>query len=139
MKIYSDKTKIKQLAARLKIAVDDALSFMQTRVVITKNIYNDYRKVIREYYIPHFYVKYIVDGLPTRKREHFLPILQEARVYAEPVFALTLKYDNRMARQLSKKTKIKPELLLTLTKDELNNFFDTKELPPRSILLRRHK
>jgi phosphoenolpyruvate synthase/pyruvate phosphate dikinase len=138
-KIYTNKKQIQELAGNLKHSVDKALKVMRTKFTANKETYNDYRKAIREYYVPHVHVKYVIDGFSEKQRKDFLPILQEARVYAEPVFAETLKFDSELVRQLSKKEKIKSELLLSLTRDELNLYFDTGKLPKEKELLERYK
>jgi phosphohistidine swiveling domain-containing protein len=138
VQIYSSKKKIQHLSELLKFRVDLAMRVMATKGGINQKVYNSYRQSIRDYYVPHFYIKYIVDSLPEKKRAEFLPILQKARVYAESVFAETLKFDRKLAKVLSNKTRIKPELLLCLTKDELNHFFESGKLPKILELRKRH-
>ncbi len=139
VKIYSNKKQIEKLAENLKKYVDGALASMRGKIQADKETYNNYREAIRKYYVPHVHVKYVIDGLSEKQRKVFLPILQEARVYAEPVFAQTLVFDRKFAKELSKKVKIKPELLLSLTRDELNNYFDNGKMPSKNELEKRYK
>ncbi len=139
VKIYKNKKDAERLAKTLKQAVDMAMGVMKRKITADKQTYVNYCNAIREYYIPHVHVKYLVDGLSDKQRKEFLPILQDARVYAEPVFAQTLIFDREFAKQLSKKMGIKPELILSMTRDELLDYFDHKKLPKKSELAARYK
>ena len=139
VKIYRNKKEVEVLAYKLKSAVDKAMSMMKSEVTADKKTYLAYSKAIRECYIPHVHTKYLVDGLTDQQRKILLPILQEARVYAEPVFGQTLVFDQEFAKQLSKQVKVKPELLLSLTRDELLEFFDKGKLPGVKTLSDRYK
>ena len=87
-----------------------------------------------DYGSPHRAVKIAVDFLPVEILEEHLPVLSEARVYAEPVYEKTEKFMQRFALQISEEIGYAPELIIAMTKDEFETFLEEGMLPSKSVL-----
>ncbi len=137
----NDKEKVKKLAIVLKQSGKTALDFMvENKSNITPQIYRKYQELIRKQYIPHVTVKYMVDGLSPENLKIFLPILEEARVAVEPVFKMTLEFDECLAQAIAKEKQVQDhQLFLFMTQAELGNYFKTKAIPKLEILKERRK
>lgn len=106
----------------------------------TIKLYSEFWERLLAYYKPHINVKYVVDYLRPDLLKKYLPILEAARLTAEPVLNRTEDFMINFAKNLSKKTKYPYELLLCLTKEELKIYFE-KDLIPKitKLKLRHHK
>jgi len=137
----NDIKKIKTLAKDLERKAKASLEFMsQNRNSIDLKIYNKYLKLIRDKYIPNVVAKYAVDSFNQDNLKRFLPILQKARVIAEPVFDMTLDFDKQLAISIAKEKKVKDyNILLYMMKSELLRYFQTNKLPKLQELKKRQK
>jgi phosphohistidine swiveling domain-containing protein len=100
--------------------------------------YNSY--FLNDYYPYHIQVKNVVDFLPKKLSNVYLPKLQAARVHAEPVFSEEVSFTKRIANYIGKKTGYRPEHILFSFTDEVNSFWrDGKKLPNKNILKERSK
>lgn len=131
--------KIKALSVDLKSKTDTVLQYMdENRENINRDVYLQSVKNVREYYIPHIALKYMADYLDPQNVDEYLPILEEARVYAEPVFTETINFDKQLVEQIAKKEKIKEvNNLLYMTLVELKEYFDSGNLPNMNDLENR--
>lgn len=131
---------IEGLCKTLKKKVDGFLGFADDKKnwKPDKYFYDKMWNTIVDYYSYHIAVKYIVDYLPEDKLKKYFHYLEEARVYAEPVFKVSEDFVRSIVSQISKSTSYSEELLLCLTKKELDKFFKTKKLPNKKILKNRH-
>ena len=82
-----------------------------------------------DYGVYHRIVKVVVDYLPEDILKRYLDVLQEARLYAEPVYQETEKYMQYFAGEIGKKENIKPELILATNKDQFLEYFKTGKFP----------
>lgn len=131
---------IKKLASELKTQALSVLDFMAShKDNISLATYKRYLASVHSYYAPHIAVKYIVDALPADKLAKYLPILEEARTYAEPVFHETIQFDLSVARQISRLTKLPPDLVLHMTRNEVVACFSKNAVPSASELRSRRK
>ncbi len=124
----------------LKSAASNFLEFgdRERQREITPEQYLEYQDLILRYYPFHIQVKVCVDFLPPELLNRYLPKLQEARVYAEPVFTQSVKFANAFANSLSRKTGYAPELIKALTKDEFELYLKTEKLPSKTVLEKRN-
>jgi len=120
LRTLSSKTRLKRATLRVWIALPKR-----------------YLKIIRDYYTAHVFTKYLVDNLDQKFIHKSLPILQKARVYAEPVFSETIQFDQRIARQINQRTGLDTDLALFLTKEEVILFFNESLLPSKEELKER--
>lgn len=131
---------VQEIADSLKHEVDLTMGFMNQNKnsTITKELYDIFWHRILEYYKPHVNVKYIVDYLNPELLNKYLPVLEAARVYAEPVFKHSEEFMLAMAEQAGIKADYPPELILCLLKDELREFWGTQGLPNKEALQQRY-
>lgn len=96
--------------------------------------------LVEKYYPYHIEVKFIVDYLKPELLKKYLPLFEEARVYAEPVFTKSEEFMRGLAKIHAKKTDYKPELILCCTEKEFHDYFGKdKKLPAKSVLEERYK
>ncbi|MBI2476106.1 MAG: hypothetical protein HYV67_02600 [Candidatus Taylorbacteria bacterium] len=124
------------MANSLKSHAKTALSFIKKNAnkKIGLETYNQFWKHISDYYLPHLSVKYIVDYLSAEELKKYLPILEDARLYAEPVFREEENFMEKIAEQVAAETTLPKELVLSTTKEELRAYFIGANLPSRSVL-----
>jgi|SRR3989344_5487850 len=131
--------KIKVICSSLKKETDNILVFLDkhTKKNITLNVYDQYWNRVNSYYLPHIIIKYMVDYLKPESLHKYLPDLQEARLYAEPVFKRTEEFMVSMSNQIAAKTKYKPNLILCMTSKELEAYFKNGKIPEEELLKKR--
>jgi phosphohistidine swiveling domain-containing protein len=137
--IKSNNNRVKEIADSLKSNSDQVLAFIKENKSkkITLEIYNQLWKKVSDYYLPHVSVKYIVDYFTPEELNKNLPILEEARIYAEPVMREQENFMEIIADQIGEKVGFDKELILCTTKDELINYFNGSDLPTKPILEER--
>lgn len=139
-KTYEDPSFVIGTCQTLKDEVDEILGFIRQRKAKPMDhvAYQEFWQRINTYYIPHITVKYIVDYLDPTLLEKSLHNLEEARVYAEPVFAKTEELIVGLATTLSKKYDYRPELMLCMVKEEFYDCLNGQAPPARSLLEERY-
>ncbi len=96
--------------------------------------------LIGEYYPLHIMVKMVVDVMEPELLEKYLPLFEEARLYAEPVFTRSEEFMQTMSKQLSVKLDIPPELVLCAVKEEFEAYLQKGQpFVAREILEDRHR
>ncbi len=142
-KIESDPGLIETICRNLKKATDDFLIFTRSHFGKDINIkqYNKFQDLlIDKYYPSHIEVKVVVDFLKPELLKKYLPILEKARIYAEPVFTKSEDFMRELAKICSKKTGIDANFILSTVNDEFSLFLaNKKSLPDKSILNDRYK
>ena len=120
-KHFSDIRKIKKLTKMLRAHADRALKFIASNQSskVTLSLFEEYLSVVRDYYQYHRQTRDIADGLSPAQIQKFLPFLQRARVYAEPVFDRTLAFDRKIASAIAKRSRLKVQHALFMTSDEI--------------------
>jgi phosphohistidine swiveling domain-containing protein len=139
LKINSKK--IKKIADSLVFCAKKVLDFVGKNSEKNPDlkIYNQFWKILTEYYLPHISVKYTSDYLPDDKLKKYLPTLQKARVSAEPVFKAQENFVEIFAGQIAKRTKLKKEIVLCATKEEIRKYFKSAKILKDSDLKKRYK
>lgn len=129
----------KEISQRLKFQAKEILNFIDKNenTVATLKLYQEFWRRVLAYFPPHINVKYVVDYLRPDLLKKYLPNLQAARLADEPILKRTEDFMISFATILGKKAKYRPELLLCLTKEELNEYFKTKKLPTKLELEKR--
>ena len=129
-----------KITKNLKAQVDIILPFEKKYIKnkISIEIYKKFWEMVVAYYHPHINVKYIVDYLDKYSLKKLLPSFESARLYAEPVFELSEKFVYNFAKQVSKQSGYPSELILSLTKKELYDYFSGSALPDKKELLQRY-
>ncbi len=140
-KIIQDQDKAKEWSIELKAKTDIVLKLISQLkgIRISREDYNKFIEAMLDYGSPHRAVKIAVDFLPAEILEKHLPVLSEARVYAEPVYEKTEEFMQKFAAQLSQVTNYAQELILAMTKDEIELYLEKGKLPSKSSLEERFK
>ena len=140
VKTYKSAKRVKVLADALKAEAAEVFSFIKSHDprIITKKDYQKFWRLVGEYYLPHLSVKYIVDYFSSSQLKKFLPILEEARLFSEPVFRNTENFMEAIAASIAKKCGYKKEQILSTTADELLKYFAKSNLPDSRILTVRY-
>ncbi len=115
-------------------ASDEIIDFIKKnkRRKIDQEKFNQFLELMHVYGGPHRGMKFVTDYLSPQKLKKLLPKLEEARVYAEPVYTEIEKFMVVMGKQIS------PDAL-NMTPEELDNYWQTGQLPPKKILQARYK
>lgn len=136
--IGSNIVSIKKVCTEFQRQTDIALRFMKDyQGIVAREVYKNYLKIIRNYYRLHIQVKYLSDALPEQLLKKYLPYLEKARLYAEPVFTTVISFDIHFAKSLGKKVNVDPRLILVATKDEIADYFRYDIFPKVSVLKKR--
>jgi len=137
--ITSNPKRVAEICATLKERADNIRGFLRinSKSTLTAEIFNDYFEELVAYYQPHINVKYVVDGLSPSQLKKFFPQFEEARVYAETVLAETERFLEQMAKQIGKKEKLLPSLVLCCTYQEIENYLNGHALPKLAVLQER--
>ena len=141
VKVYKDNKNVKILAETLKVKAREVFAFIKSHSPknITKKNYQDFWQLAGEYYLPHLSVKYIVDYLSPAQLKKFLPILEDARLFSEPVFRDIENFMEAIAEVIAKKNGYRREQIISTTADELLRYFNQGKLPNKKSLSERYK
>jgi len=125
----------------LHVEVDRIRAFIKEyrSADIDYKTFKHYLDVHYDYYIPHIYIKYTVDYLSSELLKKHLPVFEEARVYAEPVFKETEEFTRELAVIISQKTGYSTDLVLHMLIGELEQWFKDGSLPSKEVLTQRTK
>lgn len=141
--IEFDEDYVKKICGDVKKTTKNFLDYVDQ--FIGKDIsfkqYAEFQKLLIEDYYPlHIIVKVVVDFLKPELLLKYLPMLQEARVYAEPVFTRSEDFMHELAKLHSRKIGISPELILCSFKNEFDFYLkNDSNLPSENILKDRYK
>jgi phosphohistidine swiveling domain-containing protein len=137
--VQSDEKTIKKTADNLKSHARKVFSFIKKNSgkKVGLELYNGFWKEMSDYYLWHLSCKYIVDYFSSEELRKYLPALEEARLYAEPVFREQENFMEKIAEQIAVEVDLPKELVLSATKGELRAYFAGAKLPPRLILEER--
>ncbi|MES2088221.1 MAG: PEP-utilizing enzyme [Patescibacteria group bacterium] len=139
--VKNNPDKALEVCSELKKEVDSIINFLDTNVAAQPSleIYNDFWNHVLLYYTPHINVKYVVDYLEPELLQKLLPHLEEARLYAEPVFKRTEDFMISTAQAIGQKINLPYELVLCTTKSEMDEYFKGGIFPKRNVLEERNK
>lgn len=132
---------IKILSRNLKFQAKNLIKFIgeKENTEATLKLYKEFWHRNLIYWHFHINVKYVADYLSPVQLKKYLPILQKARLVAEPVFKRTEDFLIGFTKLLGKKTGYNHNLLLCLTKEELKKYFGLNKLPKKSELKKRYQ
>lgn len=139
--IVKNPKMIKEICNDLKKSVDKVLKIIDQYEgkEIDLKTYQKYWKGIEDYYPNHIAIKYAVDYLSPDFLKKYLDEMQEARLYAEPVFTRSEEFMISLAKIISKKTGYAYEKVLCLMRDEIYYYLKNGKLPNEKILEERYK
>lgn len=137
---YGNKKELEKICQLFRESVDDFLKFFEK--IKHKKIENkNYRKmwdlIVSEYRL-HIIIKYIVDYLEPKLLDKFLPMLAEARVYAEPVFEKSEELMNNWIDEITQKSKIESRYISCCTREEFQSAIKNNKYPDVWILAQRY-
>ena len=137
--IEADERFAKPWAEILHIHVDRIRGFIAQHrgKTISYDIYQKFWDLHFDYYVPHIFNKYAVDYMKPALLAKLLPVFEQARVYAEPVFNETEEFMQEFAKMIGKKIGYESTLVLHMLRVELDGYFKDGSLPPKKILEER--
>lgn len=139
-KILGNRKQLKYWTNQLIKKTDNILSLTR-KLRMQKEVTDfDFQKFVDAFYaygVPHRVIKIVVDALPPKKLKEFLPLLSKARVYAEPVYAETESFIEYVALQIANVTSYNKDHLLYITKEEIDNYWESGKLPNKKVLAKR--
>lgn len=132
---------LSSLIADLKLVVDAFLDF--TNENMGKDIsfvqYKKFQDLISQYYPLHIQLKWSIENLNEELASRFMGQVDQARVYAEPVFDQSEEFMIRLAKIHEEKTGYDVSLILATVFDEWHKYFENGTLPDKSVLFKRSK
>ncbi len=138
--VKRNKKYINNLAVILKLKTKQVLDFVAVHKPqdIDQKSYKEFWNLIGGYYLPHLCVKYMVDYLSPKQLKNFLPVLEEARLFAEPVFRDTENFMEAVAKVIARRSGYEVSQVLSADIKELTRYFSKGVLPDKKILSARY-
>jgi len=122
---------------------DEILSFYDRAIGIDISLdqYLSYVDLLTEQYYPfHLKIKNVIDFLPLELKDFYLPVLQEARIHAEPIFSREIDFIHSLSDVHAKKTGYAVEHIQSLLANEFLSYWkDGSSLPDEHTLADRYK
>jgi len=140
--ILSNEEQLRFWTKSLRQKTDSILTLIKRlseKEVVGAEDYKAFVKAFYQYGVPHRVIKIVVDELPPEKLSKFLPKLEKARLYGEPVYAETEHFLELIASQIAKKTGLVPEHVAYMTKEEMDQYWKTGQLPAKLELQQRYQ
>ena len=106
---------------------------------ITPAWFNDFWELVRNYYLHHISVKYIVDYLSAEELKTAMPMLEKARLFSEPIYRDLENHMAAIAEKIANDVSYAKEMILSTSREELQSYFKKKELPDSVELANRHR
>jgi phosphohistidine swiveling domain-containing protein len=139
-KMRTDDSLAEQWAKEIMVQADRVLQFVrEENPAFDKSEYEKLWDLSDAYLKVHFPIKKIVDYLSPELLQKSLPILEKARVYAEPVYAESLEYVKRFAAAHAEKYGLTRDEFLAMTRDEFDEAMSGGLVPDKAILDERNK
>jgi len=138
--IIKDQTFAVSVSRQLKKETDKVIQFMDKldRQPMDFEAYQEFWNRIMMYYYPHIQIKYVVDYLEPNILKELLPVFEEARVYAEPVFKRTEEFLITTAQHVAQINNWQTRMVLSLRQDEMEHVLQNGKLPPREEVEKRY-
>ncbi len=138
-RVVKDNKFAKWLCSEVKKRADRITSTMHSLASrqISEKDYSRFLIDFYQYVSPHVCVKRVPDYLPQKEMQRLLPQFEAARLNSEHVYADTEKLMEEFAKQVGRKNKLAPKLVLCCTKEEIAKYFRTGKLPAASELEKR--
>ncbi len=139
--IESGELSIYKICELLKEETDNYLAIINRDEgkEVTFKEFREYIDALFNYYSPHVVVKNIIDVFSEKEKEKYSKMMEEARVYAEPVFTRSEEYMDALVKIISKKTGYKSDLILAMLSEEFEEYLKNGNLPQKNILQKRHQ
>ncbi len=128
-------------AKKLKETTDKILSSIEDlkKEKLSLESFNLFIEGMYDYGLYHRIIKVAVDFLPQDLLTKHLEVLEDARVYAEPVFEETELYMRHIAKEIASGTDLRPELILAMTKDQFMTYLQEGKLPESAMLEKQYQ
>ncbi|MBI2112743.1 HAD-IA family hydrolase [Candidatus Woesearchaeota archaeon] len=102
-----------------------------------KKGFQQFETQLNEYSPIFFRLIRAANCLPGHLKESLLPIMDEIRIYTDPIFDEIDGYMKKIAEYISKKEKIPSKLCECLLREEVGEYFQKHRLPKISVLQER--
>ncbi|MBU1198050.1 hypothetical protein KJ765_06100 [Candidatus Micrarchaeota archaeon] len=139
--IRSNESLVQAVCRDLKKETDRIREFMQSQdaSTISPDAFHDFLNLFYAYVGPHLAVKRTVDFLPPVELHKAFSLFEDARKHSESVYAETEQYMQSFVQSIARNERVPLHLILCLTKDELETYFENHSLPSSSLLEERFK
>ncbi len=136
----ADGAYLENLPKSFKTMADTVTAFLNSHdpAKLSTGELDDFWKLVGKYYLPHLSVKYIVDYFTPEVLEKYLPMFENARLYAEPIFRNTENFWESFAEHTALQAGCSKEMILATLKGEIEAYFGGTPLPDKNILKNRY-
>lgn len=129
---------ITEALARAKI-IKALLSKLKKKKRLSIADYKNLKDLINNFTPFNFAIKRVVDYLPLKVQEKFLPNFEHVRIYTENIYNDVNYILLKLLKNISRKTKYSTRLLNTLTYTEVDHYTTTGKLPKLATLKERYQ
>lgn len=136
-RVADDSALPKKWAGQMKQAADVSLLECQKTGRVSRERFDAVWDALYGFVGPNLAVKKVVDYLPEKLLKRHLPVLEDARVNAEPVYAKSEEFMRNTFESISKKTGVPAKWVGGCLKKELDRFWRSGALPSESVLEKR--
>jgi len=138
-KVRADDSLPEQWAKEIMVQADRVLRFVRRKnPAFDASEYKKLWELSDAYLEVHFPIKKIVDYLSPELLRQSLPVLERARVYAEPVYAESLEYVRRFATARAGEYGLTRDEFLAMTREEFDVVSSGGSIPDKALLKERH-
>lgn len=106
---------------------------------LTAKKFHQFQEIHQAYIEYHVPLKWTANHLPPSKFHEYFPVLEKARVFAEPVYRHYEDFLKRFDRQLTRQLHLPSNTIRALTKNELLDFWTGRGLPTKQSLVSRYR
>jgi phosphohistidine swiveling domain-containing protein len=131
----ADGKLILRMCSRMKSESDILRRLFRGKVTLQS--YLEYVKGLENYYPAHIFVKNLPDYIDEVKLKRNFSKLEDARVYAEPMFSESEPFIQKVAEIVAAKTGLSKKNVLHISHKEMLRFMKTGKFPNKKILERR--
>ncbi|PLX28824.1 hypothetical protein C0581_00835 [Candidatus Parcubacteria bacterium] len=140
--VAKDISQVKKFAQDLKEKTDNILNnVLQQPVenVVSKDGLKQFELEIEDY-LPA-YIRFIraANYLPEDTDQDLIDIMEDVRMYSEPVYGFIDDYLRKIATHISPEIGVTPEESTYMTHYELRDYIDTDKIPDRDVIKERAK
>ncbi|MDD4902404.1 MAG: PEP-utilizing enzyme [Patescibacteria group bacterium] len=136
-----DKSYVVKISDDLQSCAENVLKFIDSYDANKLSLadFDEFWNLVYDYYLPHISVKYLVDYVSPAELKVILPVLERARLAAEPIYRKVENYVELIAERVARETSFTQEMIIATTKEELRSYFQNKRLPDRIQLNNRYR
>ncbi len=130
----------KKVCKDLKSSTDILMPIMKSfeKKIPNKIEYSKFARAFDEHLALHVFVKKTIDFLDSKNLEKLLPYFKDARIYSEDIYTECEVMFRKIMKIIGKREGYNVEDLTCLTRNEFEEYLETKTLPFKSELKNRY-